>query len=670
MFKKRICALILLLFIVFSSLPCFANGGAEVVKQPYEYAAQAGMNGFGNFSVWGFFGSGSSLYYRSDSKKYTDRYVLVSVDTGKVILDNLELINNYSEYSDLIYYGMDGEYVLYDIFNNEKICYLGSTYGLGLSGHFGEEGGFFTLADGKLHYVKNDGTVGPAVNIDYAKYKRQGYDVSTWRYLGNNNFELVTHKTEWDSSTIGIINSSGKILLYANGVDVVYRKSGYYYIIARDGKYGIVDKNCNEIVPCIYDEIKSNSDGISFMATKDDIYYIIGSDGTITRKFVPDYSKYKAVYSYNGIYAVVDNCAQFYRYGIVDSNNKFILPCNYYNIFFDDEINDDLIGVSVYTSSISYMYGCLDRDSNIVIPFEYEYLSGFSEGLAAAEKDGKYGFIDKNNNVILPFIYEDASPFSEGLAAVEKDGKYGFIDKNSNVILPFIYEDAGRFSEGLAAAKKDGKYGFIDKSGNVIIPFMYEGAGSFENGKAYVWDENYYGMEINRQNEIVSDVDESFVPKYRLTSKIDPDASSYYEGGIEITSSGKVVDISNLNVWPVVLGTRGEYVLAFSPDFTNMYRLNITDNSPHTESTVKLNGSSINVDISLIGFDTSSTVVVGIYKGKTLVEHKTLKSTDSLKNIQFGSNCDTVKVMVWDSAENMSPLMYSESVPKSQWTDN
>lgn len=571
--RKIFCAFALFMSAVFSSFSCFADD-VTVTKEPYRYTASAKTDEYGNISIRGIFAFDSALYYTDRSGSFKNKYALVNADTGEILLNNLDFLNYYSEYSDLVYYGVDGKYGVYDIKNDRHICSLKSVFGLSYGGRFSEDGGFFTLTDGKLHYVKNDGRVGMAADIDYDKYEAEGQKLSTWDYLGNNNFKLVLHsdKNCYDK-TVGIINSSGKVLLYADSVEVLYDD---YYIIKRNQKYGVADKDGNEIVPCIYDKAES------------------------TKEYLTDYSKYNSVLTYNGgfVFSLSGK-----KYAAVNPGNKIVM-----------EIEDN------YTP----------------------YYLGTSGDLS-----------------VLCLAANSSDP-----------GIYGATDKDGNVVIPFEYEYLGSFSEGLAAAKKDGKYGFIDKSGNVIIPFMYEGAGSFENGKAYVWDENYRGMEINRQNEVVSDVDESFVPKYRLTSKIDPDASSYYEGGIEITSSGKVVDISNLNVWPVVLGTRGEYVLAFSPDFTSMYRLNITDNSPHTESTVKLNGNSINVDISLIGFDASLTVVIGTYKGKTLVEHKTLKSTDSLKNIQFGSNCDTVKVIVWDSAENMSPLMYSESVPKSQWTDN
>ena len=66
----------------------------------------------------------------------------------------------------------------------------------------------------------------------------------------------------------------------------------------------------------------------------------------------------------------------------------------------------------------------------------------------------KYLFIDKTGKDIIPFIYENVRSFNEGLCGIEKDGKYGFIDKTGKEVIPFIYNEVGDFSQGLVQVKK------------------------------------------------------------------------------------------------------------------------------------------------------------------------------------------------------------------------
>ncbi len=52
------------------------------------------------------------------------------------------------------------------------------------------------------------------------------------------------------------------------------------------------------------------------------------------------------------------------------------------------------------------------------------------ERFESIEDNGLYGFLDsENNELLIPFAYDYVTPFCEGLARVEKDGKYGYIDK-------------------------------------------------------------------------------------------------------------------------------------------------------------------------------------------------------------------------------------------------
>lgn len=81
---------------------------------------------------------------------------------------------------------------------------------------------------------------------------------------------------------------------------------------------------------------------------------------------------------------------------------------------------------------------------------QYEAIEKFSDGLAAAKKDGKWGFVDYSNNAVIDFQYDGAHSFSDGLAPVQKDGKWGFIDHGNNTVVDFQYDLAYEFSEGKA----------------------------------------------------------------------------------------------------------------------------------------------------------------------------------------------------------------------------
>jgi len=84
--------------------------------------------------------------------------------------------------------------------------------------------------------------------------------------------------------------------------------------------------------------------------------------------------------------------------------------------------------------------GLLGKNNNWVLEpksiASYRYSESgkyFSEGLWTISLDGeKWGAVDYNGKAVIPFEYEFMSSFSNGFASVRKDGKWYFIDKSNN----------------------------------------------------------------------------------------------------------------------------------------------------------------------------------------------------------------------------------------------
>ena len=212
-------------------------------------------------------------------------------------------------------------------------------------------------------------------------------------------------------------------------------------IVDKNGKWGFVDKNGNEVIPCKYDGAWYFSEGFALVQMND-------------------------------------------KWGFIDKNGNEVIPCKY----------DDAGGFSEGFALVQMngKWGFVDKNGNEVIPCKYDDAWDFSEGLALVQMNDKWGFIDKNGNEVIPCIYDGAGGFSEGFALVQMNDKWGFIDKNGNEVIPCKYDDAWHFSEGLAPVKKNDKWGYIDKNGNEIIPCKYDDVdidndnGLFSGGLAMV----------------------------------------------------------------------------------------------------------------------------------------------------------------------------------------
>jgi hypothetical protein len=150
---------------------------------------------------------------------------------------------------------------------------------------------------------------------------------------------------------------------------------------------------------------------------------------------------------------------------------------------------DGFYGSELAKVSKNNRLGFINKKGEVVIPFDFENVKVFSNGLAAVMMLGKHGFIDTTGKLVIPFLYEDAGYFGNGLAPVKKNGNFGFIDRKGTLAIPYKYDDAKSFYNGRAAVKLDtynsttaeevGKWGFIDTTGKLIIPYKYAVVGNF-----------------------------------------------------------------------------------------------------------------------------------------------------------------------------------------------
>ena len=147
------------------------------------------------------------------------------------------------------------------------------------------------------------------------------------------------------------------------------------------------------------------------------------------------------------------------------------------------------------------------KTGDVVIPFKYDWVYGFREGLAGVSLNGECGYINKSGKEVVPPKYDDVYNFHEGLASVKLNGKCGYINKSGKEVVPPKYDAAWDFHEGLARVELNGKCGYINKSGKEVVPPKYDETGFFHKGLAGVKLNGKCGY-INKSGKEVA------LPKY------------------------------------------------------------------------------------------------------------------------------------------------------------
>ena len=296
---------------------------------------------------------------------------------------------------------------------------------------------------------------------------------------------------------------SGEI--FTDGYAIVSTKV-IHFIESSDGdmdydikEIGLIDKNGNVVVPCIYDSYNILKNKIICFHSGESVVYFDKANRQISAQNVQpkQTSKYEEFH-------IKEQALIPYRigtlYGYCNEDKIMVIPAIYVDAL---PFNDGIARIAIQDkNSYQWKYGVIDIKGNEVVRCSYNDILEFSEGLAAVSKDGKWGYIDIYGKITTPLVYEKCTHFSEGLAAVSNGDKWGFIDIYGNTSLPFVYDGIYRlielnyeqeyysvdiiFSEGLAAVSMYNKIGYIDKFGNNIIPFIYDVANPFSENVATV----------------------------------------------------------------------------------------------------------------------------------------------------------------------------------------
>lgn len=169
--------------------------------------------------------------------------------------------------------------------------------------------------------------------------------------------------------------------------------------------------------------------------------------------------------------------------GLIKLNGEIIIKPKYYSIisdgFFDDENNYENAGYIVGTKTDSgYKYGYINTKGKEVLKCEYNIINRILEiededgAYLITSKSGKIG-LNRNAQVKIENEYElieydDINKILE----VKKNGKYGVYDLDGNMILPTQYEELQSAGK-IITAQKDGELLVFDANGSLKKDFKY-----------------------------------------------------------------------------------------------------------------------------------------------------------------------------------------------------
>lgn len=193
------------------------------------------------------------------------------------------------------------------------------------------------FSEGKAPVHKDDGRLWGYVNEDGGEVISCIY---RWAYPFSNGIAIV----ENEIGEKGIINHQGKLIVPFGKYGGFENPSEGLIKVGKNGKFGFIDMNGQEILPCIYDFVQPYSEGL----------------------------------------AVVKNTNG--KYGYVNQNGEVVIPFKFDSA---SSFSEGLARVKT-----NHKWGYIDADGNEIIKCKYDIVGKFSGGLAEFELDGETGYVN------------------------------------------------------------------------------------------------------------------------------------------------------------------------------------------------------------------------------------------------------------------------------------
>ncbi len=279
-----------------------------------------------------------------------------------------------------------------------------------------------------------------------------------------SNFVTVSYAKPFDEAELDVLWLDTEYYLIGEFHD------GLAEVMNEEGKEGFINTKGEVVIPLIYEMVFDFMDGVASVYTEDDDFHINtkGEKVNETRDYL-DYDNEGMETIYNDDYT---------KMGYKNAEGvEIIAPIN----FYVGEFHDGIVRVQKEEYGPSQYY---DKAGKLIVDDEFDSAYDFNNGLAGVMKNGIMGAINTKGEVVIPFEYQWIGKFSEGLIPAKKyingDVLAGFINEKNEVVVPFVYVQTDSFSEGLAIVYKGENY---EKQGILKNPLL---ANSKEDKKEKV----------------------------------------------------------------------------------------------------------------------------------------------------------------------------------------
>lgn len=353
----------------------------------------------------------------------------------------------------------------------------------------GFNGGFKVFKDKKQGWLTNKGELLiPAIYDEIENFNG---------FSGNSFKDLFKVKV---GENTGVIDKTNKIILPIV-FEFVFERNDFIGGKTKEGKFGLYKNDGTVILQPEFNFIyESIAEGTKLLyAKKEGLYTFINKAGEII--YNNSIKKYGYLEDeYKMLNPILDGKSSFLM--VQEANNKFgiyderserqCLPFVY-----------DAIKQKFFNQRTAYFivrkgskFGVVDDQNKIIIPFDYDDLrfdlltsDMNSKLIIPAKKGNKYGLINFDNKVMVPFTFQNIERISTNtpLFKAKTNKKYSLINGNGSKLSASIFDDIANFEEDETLTFDNGVMKVINTQGQFTGQkeqmAMHIGYQSFEDLK-------------------------------------------------------------------------------------------------------------------------------------------------------------------------------------------
>ena len=250
-------------------------------------------------------------------------------------------------------------------------------------------------------------------------------------------------------------------------------------LIRHKNLYGIINKNSKAVIPAAYKALEWN--GSHFLAKTDAGYGLISERGV---EIIP--CKYKEIVSSLGYWLCSDNG----KWGIFSGYYDELYPCQFQSVKLA-KVGERLV---LYNKNKG-LWGVLEfHTGKELLGNHYASISNVDLGQAGSFykvcRDGNYGLYSDNGVMVIPCEFSNIKSVNTNdkpmIEVLDKDGTKGLYEANGVVVIK-----PGKYTEYTKKAlcyevKIGSKLGICDLYGNELVPCEYSSLQSMNKFKFYI----------------------------------------------------------------------------------------------------------------------------------------------------------------------------------------